>query len=116
MTGQANEPRSATAPDARKTLLRDAVVFQGKLLVDGLRDLILCPISIGAAVIDVMQRDDKRRFYEVVHYGQRSERWINLFEAAARAEEQPRPEIDLPTLDEFVNRFEERLSRAQSSD
>lgn len=100
--------------DPRKTLLRDALVFQGKLVVDGLRDLVLCPIALGAAVIDFMQGDSRRRnhFYEVVHYGRRTERWINLFEAAERAPHKPRPDIDLPSIDECVDRFEDQLNRA----
>ena len=31
----------------RRTLIRDVSVLQAKLIVDGLRDLILVPLSIG---------------------------------------------------------------------
>ena len=92
---------------------RDVLVFQGKLLVDGLRDLTLSPISIFAALIDVFKGGDRpgRHFYDVVHFGRQTELWINLFEAADRAPEteRPRPEIDLPSIDEFVNRFEDMI-------
>ena len=102
--------------DLGRTFLRDAVVFQGKLIVDGLRDLILFPVALVATFIDLSRgnADGKhgRRFYDVVCFGRQTERWIDLFEAADRAPEteRPRPEMNSPTIDEFVNRFEERLS------
>lgn len=116
--GREGTMRSRMHRDARKTLLRDALVFQGKLVVDGLRDLVLCPIALGAAVLDVVQGDKARRshFYEVVHYGRRTERWIDLFEAAERAPQQPRPDIDLPSFDECVDRFEDQLNRTVNGD
>jgi hypothetical protein len=68
----------------RFPVLRDVVVFQAKLLVDGLRDLLLSPLSIVAALIDLLVPGDDggKRFYSVVRFGRRTERWINLFGAA----------------------------------
>lgn len=102
---------AAPVRDSRGQLLRDAVLFQGKLVVDGLRDLILCPVAILAAIADLIQHDTKqsRHFYEVVHFGRRTEHWIDLFSAAERAPDKPRPEMDMPTLDEIVERFEARI-------
>jgi hypothetical protein len=70
----------------RFPVFRDVIVFQVKLLVDGLRDLLLSPVSIFAALIDLLVPGDDggRRFYAVVHFGRRTERWINLFGAADR--------------------------------
>jgi hypothetical protein len=67
-------------------VFRDVIVFQAKLLVDGLRDLLLSPISIFAALIDLLVPGDDggKRFYGVVRFGRRTERWINLFGAADR--------------------------------
>lgn len=68
----------------RFPVLRDVIVFQAKLLVDGLRDLLLSPLSIVAALIDLVVPGDDggKRFYSVVRFGRRTERWINLFGAA----------------------------------
>ena len=70
-------------PD-RWTLIRDVVVFQVKLLFDGLRDLLLVPISIGAGIVSLLKSGSKpgSEFYDLLRLGRRSERWINLFGAA----------------------------------
>ena len=72
---------------SRSELARDAFLLQGKLLIDGLRDLVLVPVSIVAALIDLVSGEQPagRRFYSVVQLGRRSEHLINLFGAADRA-------------------------------
>ncbi|MFB3063082.1 MAG: hypothetical protein ACE1ZL_00145 [Gammaproteobacteria bacterium] len=72
---------------SRSDLARDAFLLQGKLLIDGLRDLVLVPVSIVAALIDLAsgEKPAGRRFYSVVQLGRRSEHWINLFGAADRS-------------------------------
>lgn len=69
-------------------VIRDAGVFQIKLLVDGFRDLMLVPASFVAACISLIRRNDGRpgsHFYRVVSLGHQSERWINLFGALRNA-------------------------------
>jgi hypothetical protein len=65
----------------RIELIRETAVLQLKLLVDGLRDAILIPVSLGAALIGLFRGgpDCSREFYRVLKMGRRSERWINLF-------------------------------------
>jgi hypothetical protein len=65
----------------RIELLREAAVLQIKLLVDGLRDAVLIPVSLGAALIGLFRGgpDCSREFNRVLKMGRRSERWINLF-------------------------------------
>ncbi len=65
----------------RIELIRDAAVLQMKLLVDGLRDAVLIPVSLVAALIGVLRggEDCGREFRGVIKLGRRSERWINLF-------------------------------------
>ncbi|MEE8463405.1 MAG: hypothetical protein V3S53_01345, partial [Gammaproteobacteria bacterium] len=81
------DPNTEAAEHGRTELIRDAVFFQGKLLLDGVRDLVLVPISIVAALIDLAtgEKPAGRRFYSVVQLGRRSEHWINLFGAADRS-------------------------------
>ena len=65
----------------RIELVRETAVLQIKLLVDGLRDAILIPVSLVAALIGVLRGgpDCDLEFRRVIKLGRRSERWINLF-------------------------------------
>jgi hypothetical protein len=65
----------------RIELLRNAATLQIKLVVDGLRDAILIPISLVAALVGLLRggEDCSREFERVLKLGRRSERWINLF-------------------------------------
>jgi hypothetical protein len=94
----------------RTIILRDVVVFQAKLFVDGLRDLLLVPVSLIAAVVDVLApgKNTGQHFYEVVRFGRRTERWIGLFSAADHLDD--RPHEPMPdTIDDIVARVEGRL-------
>ena len=65
----------------RLVLLREAVILQLKLVVDGLRDAILIPVSMVATLIGLLRggADCDREYRRVIKLGRRSERWINLF-------------------------------------
>lgn len=80
------ESRRELVPESRWELVCDVIVFQGKLFVDGVRDALLVPISIGAAVMDLLGigRRAGRTFYDVILLGRETEHWINLFGAADR--------------------------------
>lgn len=72
----------ALSPD-RWTLIRDIAVLQVKLLVDGVRDLLLVPVSIVVGIISLMKSGTPgSQFYDLLHFGKQSEKWINLFGAA----------------------------------
>lgn len=106
----------------RFPVLRDVIVFQAKLLVDGLRDLLLSPVSILAALIDLLVPGDDggKRFYGVVRFGRRTERWINLFGAADRKDPESPPagiDILLEQLEGLMRdpeRRDEARARAQA--
>ncbi|HRP34477.1 MAG TPA: hypothetical protein PLI48_01220 [Gammaproteobacteria bacterium] len=108
--------------DKRFPVLRDVIVFQVKLLVDGLRDLLLSPVSIIAALIDLLVPGDDggKRFYGVVHFGRRTERWINLFGMADKHDPEAPPAgidvllADLEGLARDPARREEARARAQA--
>jgi hypothetical protein len=69
-------------------LLRDLVIFQIKLVLDGVKDIVLAPVSIAAAVLDVVFPGHRpgRRFYAVISLGEKYDRWLNLFSAARVAD------------------------------
>lgn len=106
---------------SRFPVLRDVIVFQFKLFVDGLRDLLISPVSLLAALVDLLVPGDDggRRFYAVVRYGRRTEEWINLFGAAGPTEpaaETKGMDVILQDLEEMVRdpaRREEARGRAQ---
>lgn len=60
---------------------RRLLILQVKLYVDAFRDIILSAVSLGAFLIDVVQRNTGSDCYfeKVLHFGRRSERTINLF-------------------------------------
>ncbi|MDH3746825.1 MAG: hypothetical protein OER97_01355 [Gammaproteobacteria bacterium] len=73
-----------TTESDRWMLLRDAAVLQVKLVVDGLRDLVLVPASLIAAIVSLVTSDNGKpgpHFYRLLAVGKRSERWIDLFAA-----------------------------------
>lgn len=63
--------------------LRDVLVFQLKLLVDNLRDFALMPISLGAALVDLVSRGEREGalFYRVLRWGAHSEKIIDVYSA-----------------------------------
>lgn len=106
-----------TLPEATKdsnrkwTLARDIVVLQFKLVVDGLRDLVLVPASLIAGLISLVRSKDGmpgNEFYELVSIGKQSERWINLFGALRNAPPEVRPPNHFgdSEIDDFVSRVE----------
>jgi hypothetical protein len=97
-------------PD-RWTLIRDVVVLQAKLVVDGFRDLLLVPASLVAAIVSLVSGDKDRpgpQFYRLIGLGKQSERWIDLFKAYENAPEELRRdnEFAVSNMDELVGRFE----------
>ena len=95
----------------RWTLARDIAVLQVKLIVDGLRDLLLVPASLVAGLFSLVTWDQERPgspFYHLLSVGKQSERWINLFGALKNAppdleQFQPFPDAD---MDELVGKLE----------
>lgn len=65
----------------RAQLVRDTATLQIKLLIDGLRDALLIPLSLLAALVGLLRGGEgcDREFRRVIKLGRRSERWIDLF-------------------------------------
>lgn len=92
-------------------LIRDIAVLQVKLIVDGLRDLVLVPTSLVFGIVSVAKMRNGKpgsEFYKLVSIGRQSEQWINLFGAIENAP----PDIVKTTpfgngdIDELVLRVE----------
>jgi hypothetical protein len=77
---------STPAPEGsgeRWRFLRDLIVFQLKLLLDNLRDFALVPISLVAALIDLVYKGEREGalFYKVLRWGAHSEEVIDVYSA-----------------------------------
>lgn len=107
-----NPPETPQHTSVRWTLIRDIAVFQGKLIVDGLRDLVLVPASLIAGIMSLASGSDGQpgtQFYRLLGVGKNSERWINLFGALRNAppdleHPEPFPDVD---LDDIVGKIED---------
>ena len=93
----------------RGELVRHAVIFQLKLVADGLRDLLLVPIALLATVIGFFRGGDDpgREFCRVIDLGRASEAWINLF----GQHESPDKDRSVASIDALFERVEETLKQ-----
>lgn len=99
-------PESSSSP--RVQLVRSSLLFQLKLLADGLRDFLLVPLSLAATLVGLARSadDPEREFEQVLEVGRKTERWINLFGGHEPAEG------ETANMDELVTRAE-RMVREQ---
>ena len=72
----------------RGVLIRDFLIFQVKLWLDGFKDVSLSVLSLVAIIFDLFFGGNRRRlFYKVIRMGERVDLWLNLHGALSRAEE-----------------------------
>lgn len=92
---------------ARWLLLRDVVVLQGKLILDGVKDLVLGPIAIVAALVGLVFDRDRpgRHFYSLLRGGREFDRWVDLY----GAEEGATHRGDAQGLDAHIRKLEALL-------
>lgn len=95
----------------RWTLARDIGVLQLKLLVDGLRDLVLVPTSLIVGAYSLFSGKGGRpgdEFYQLLAAGKQSEHWINLFGALENAPDDLKNAEPFATtdMDELVEKIE----------
>lgn len=71
---------SAT-PKNRWRFLRDVLVFQVKMLLGSFRDFALVPISLAAALLDLIYKGEREGhyFYKVMRWAWHSEEMINVY-------------------------------------
>src|SRR5438128_9950336 len=81
-----SSPNSLTVESGsneRWKFLRDVVVFQLKMFLDNVRDFALMPISLVAALIDLVSKGEREGalFYKVLRWGSHSEQVIDVYSA-----------------------------------
>lgn len=85
--------------------LRKLLVFQIKLYIDALRDLLLSALSLGAFLIDIVQQNEgpDSYFERVLKFGRHTERSINLFNYFDHEEH------DEHSVDSILDEVEEKI-------
>jgi hypothetical protein len=97
----------------RWQFLRDVLVFQLKMLLDNVRDLVLMPVAALAALSDLILRGDREgaRFYRVLRWGWHSEKVIDVYSAIER---HPPDDFEIGrayTVDGVIARLESVVTR-----
>lgn len=110
---------SNPAPSKRQQLVRNIVIFQLKLWVDGFRDLVLLPVSLAAAIVGFLRsaEDPERELNQVKAYGRQTEEWINLFGQHGVGEQQGggKNSHALASIDAVFDKLEESLRQSYKS-
>jgi len=99
-------------------LLRDVLVFQGKLALDGLRDLLLSPLSIILAIAGAILSPEDPHCYlrHLMKFGLKSDQFINLFEHPDPAQDVSIDEPDtFGSLSSNAGLSHEKFSNTKSS-
>ena len=96
--------------------LRDFLVFQLKLALDGVKDFVAINLSVVAIVMDLIAGRGRRprRFYAVVRMSRRFDRWLNLHGMKAVSEAES-AEVDAPfktDADALIGQFEELVKES----
>ncbi|WP_319531643.1 hypothetical protein [uncultured Cohaesibacter sp.] len=88
-------------------------MFQFRLAADSLRDLLLSPISVIAALLGLLRPDNPGWALDrLMQFGRRTDDWINLFEHNEHA----RQEECTQTLDDFIDQVETEVKRRMDPD
>ncbi len=101
-----NRPFAAAGHnDERWRFWRDVLVFNLKLLLGNLRDFALIPVSLGAALVDVVSKGEREGslFYRVLRWGAHSEELLDAYSAVKSDNVSVNPHY---TVDAVIGRIE----------
>ena len=82
--------------------MREMALLQLKLFIDAARDLVLSPIVLAAALLDLLMlgRQPPRYFHDALRLGKASDEWIDLWAPVEKREREPE------NIDALVHRVE----------
>jgi hypothetical protein len=81
-------PSSELQLESRGALIREALVFGLKLGIDGLKDVVLAPITMFALALDLMKPtpDGGKNLRRVFRLGHGFDQWLDLFKVGRAPE------------------------------
>jgi hypothetical protein len=99
-------------------LIRAVIVLQLKLLLGAGRDLVLMPIALVAAALDLVrlkQQGESLHFRQVLMIGEKTDRWIDVWYANHDQQAEPRENVDalLVRVEEVVRNRDEGARQAR---
>jgi len=105
-------PNTQKTTDERWRFWRDVLVFQLKMFIGNLRDFALMPVSLGAALIDLVSKGEREGslFYRVLRWGAHSEEVLDAY-SPIKHEIQDLKINPNYTVDAMVSRLEDVLVR-----
>ena len=76
---------------SRRVVLRDFLIYEIKLFLDGLKGAAMGLLTIPALVLDLVHPGERpgHRFYRVMRIGERLDNWLSLYGVAEAAEQDP---------------------------
>ena len=100
--------------ESRGQIIRDVLIFQVKLWLEGFKDVILMPLSLGAAFIDLLFRGGTGggALYSVMRLGDRFERWVHLYAALDEVEKRTAREN---SLDDLLNEAADGIEKTAAN-
>ena len=112
MTSTLPDPQKTT--DERWRFWRDVVVFELKMFIGNLRDFALMPVSLGAALIDLVSKGEREGslFYRLLGWGAHSDEVLDAY-SPIKHELQDRKVDPNYTVDAVVARLEGVLVRVR---
>jgi hypothetical protein len=93
-------------------LFRALLVLQIRLLLDGLRDVMLSPVSVVAVLLDLLSPRSRRGqyFQMLCFWGHKSDQWINLFGLPGiDGHGENKPPVGIPGVDTLVEGIEKAV-------
>ena len=111
--------------DDGRMVFRDFLVFQLKLALDGIMDLVSINLSVIAVIVDLItkRQGESRLFYRVVRLSERFEHWLDLHRV--KGQERLGPGSDrttetpigrVPGADQLIEELEELAKRKTGKD
>ena len=99
------------------SLIKAVIILQFKVLLGAARDLVVGPTALVAAFIDlVLLKEQEPRFFNaMLRFGERSDRWIDVWSGGRDPDEERRENVDalIARVEEVVRDPQEGARQAK---
>lgn len=99
--------------NSRKSLFIKAVVFQFKLGLDAVRDILLSPVAIIFAIIDFINGNNGHQslFNKLLRFGRKTDQWIGLFNTGDVDTDEELKAEEEKNVDFWVTKIQEKVKQ-----